>query len=344
MHLRSKKKNKEEEKKGEEIKEKTPSSANNIFDHVIEDVNQIPVNKFIPGVAPELKKFFTCTVYGKRRSGKSVFGKWFLQAFRHEIPWAWAFTFTKFNSHYLSFLPSKFVFEGFNSGLLEDIMDRQRKAVKLYLKKPKEVNPCALVIWDDLNGHEIKYNPVLRNYYFTGRHYATLNLFMTQHVTETPPAIRSNTDLAVLFNTDYADSLTHYYNDFAGKMSRSVFNEIFLKHTREAHHFLAIVNDPNCPMEKKFYTGIADELPATQDFILGCQEYWKDSQKQLRKICEGEFQENADLLKELSNHVEPPKQRKRKASPKEDCYALKCAIEKYDFPPVETRVEEELKD
>lgn len=76
--------------------------------------SNVPVQEFEPGVHPETKAFYTVTVYGKRRSGKSVFMKWFLQFYKHLYPWAWCFTLTKMNSWYASFMPKKFILEDFS--------------------------------------------------------------------------------------------------------------------------------------------------------------------------------------------------------------------------------------
>lgn len=255
------------------------------------------LNKFVPQVTPKISNFSTVSIYGKRKSGKSVFAKWFLQAFRHIIPWGWTFTKTKFNSFWATFMPDKFILGDFNADLLQQIMDRQEIAIQYYLSqddKNDPFNPIAFVCWDDYMGNEIRFNQKLAEYYYTGRHYYTLNLYCAQHITQTPPSIRSNTDLVILFASDYYNSLDHYYKDFAGRISREAFMYLFNTATSEPHHFLAIVNDPNVPLDEKFFVGCAEELPAKKRYILGCQEYWEESIEQLQAIANGSMQKILD--------------------------------------------------
>lgn len=259
-----------------------------------------PLNEFIPGTSPDISLFSTVTVYGKRKSGKSVWVKWFLQAYKEYIPWFWVFTLTQLNSFYESFIPEKFIIPEFDADALLRIMERQtvaRKAAELTLGK---VNPRACVIWDDYNGSDIKYNSTLARYYYTGRHYMTLNIFAAQHITLTPPPIRSNTDLVILFNTDYADSLEHYWRDFAGKMHKEMFYKLFNEATSDPHSFLAINNDPNVEWDKKFYVGKAEVLDEGPEWIVGCWEMWKENEKQLKEIFQGVYIERQIIAAELA--------------------------------------------
>lgn len=274
----------------------------------------IVLNKFVPGVAPKINLFATVTVYGKRKSGKSVFCKWFLQAFKHEFPWYWVFTFTKFNLFYEGFVPGKFVMTSFKSDDLYAIMARQIKAIKLHeqqvandIPEKDRINPRAALVWDDYMGSDIKFNKALHAYYLTGRHYYTMNLFMTQYVRETPPAIRTNTDYAILFNSDHYPSMEVYAEEFCGKMKKKDFIQLYEYATREEHTFMAVNNDPNCPYEEKFFTGKAKVLDADPSYILGCMDYWRDNLKQLESIMNGSMQKKIDLKSEMNEHEDKNK-------------------------------------
>lgn len=255
---------------------------------------------FIPAEQPCIDLFSTITVYGKRRTGKSVWVKWFLQYYKQYFPWAWVFTKTVLNSHYATFIPNKFVLQDFNAGQLQKIMNRQEKALGIHFEQPN-IDPRAIVIWDDYSGSDIRFNAALAAYYYTGRHFLTLNFFCGQHITLTPPSIRSNTDLVILFNTDYGNSLEMYWKDFAGKMDKHQFIQMFHKYCGEVEHgFLAIVNDPNVPPEKKFYYGKAEMIDVSLDSIIGCKEFWAGSEKQLEKIADGTLASQIEKIRVLS--------------------------------------------
>lgn len=262
---------------------------------------------FIPGVNPPIQIDTTITIYGKRRTGKSVFIKWFLQFFKHEIPWGWVFTLTKFNSFYATFMPKKFIIDSFDGDKMQMIMKRQKIYVKTSIdqkmeNRPDPLNPMAVIIWDDYMGNDVRFNKMLQQYYYTGRHYATLNIFATQYVSETPPAIRTNTDLAVIFNTDHRHSLEMYAENFSGKMDKNVFIQFLKKATEEEHSFLVINNDPNISYKDRFYSGKAEMLDADPRYIIGCRDYWMDSRKQLSDLVSGKMQRRMELRAELTQH------------------------------------------
>lgn len=131
-------------------------------------------NEFIPGENPEIPLNSTFTVYGKRRSGKSVFLRWYVHhALREWIPWYWCFTHTKHNMFFEGFMPAKFVIPEFSADILELIMERQKQAIDHFLKQepndPNCLNPRACIFWDDYNGKDITFNDALKDYYYTGR-------------------------------------------------------------------------------------------------------------------------------------------------------------------------------
>jgi len=261
-----------------------------------------PVNQFVPGTSPQISLFSTISVYGKRRTGKSQFLKWnMVEAYRHFIPWGWCFTETGFNGFYASFFPRSYIISEFNADVMQMIMDRQ-KAARGVAEDDQSFNPRIVVIWDDYSGQDIKFNGALHKYYFTGRHYLSLNYFCAQHITMTPPAIRSNTDMVVLFNTDYSDSLEHYWKDFAGKMDKDAFYRIFDSVVREEHCFIAIDNNPNTPYEKKFFKGKAELLPMEDKYIVGCQEFWEEDLEQLEEIGSGEMKRKDELAGEWADY------------------------------------------
>lgn len=66
------------------------------------------------------------------------------------------------------------------------------------------------------------------------------------------------------------------------------------------------MNDPNCPIEEKFFHGVAVPLDAKLEYIIGCPEYWAGSEKQLRDIMEGKFQKIEDIRKEWAEYKPPP--------------------------------------
>lgn len=298
----------------EEEKNESEEKSGNLTSTLLNEkglVTEVRVRPFIPGKQPKIPLNSTLTVYGKRRSGKSVFLRWFTHhALREHIPYYFAFTYTKHNSFLEGFMPSHAVFTEFTGEALQQIMNRQKKAIEEHLKmvalreddpNVELLNPRVAVFWDDYNGRDVQFNEKLNDYYYTGRHYQTFNIFNAQYVKLTPPAIRSNTDYPILFNTDYMGNLEEYHKSFAGKMERGAFYNMFRKFTEDVPHgFLVIDNDPNVPYDEKFFAGLAEELPVDLDHIVGCKQAWKKDMKQLEEIASGKMQKKIDAIGKIS--------------------------------------------
>lgn len=146
-------------------------------------------------------------------------------------------------------MPDRYIIKNFSCEMLEKIMKRQLVARDYYEKQDpsdEPFNPLAYVIWDDYMGDDIKvshppfifshysqeftlqFNAKLYEYYCLGRHYGTLNFYCAQHRAITPPVIRQNTDLVIMFNSDAHNHLEGLAEDFAGKYPKKVLFSLSL--------------------------------------------------------------------------------------------------------------------
>lgn len=243
----------------------------------------------------------TITGIGKRRSGKTEWLKWvLLRGFRQELPWGWTFTKTKHNKQFMLFMPGRYIIPNFSADMLEQIKRRQVKAIELYLKNP-DFNPRTFVIWDDYNGYDIIYNQALKDYYMTGRHFKTFNMFFIQYKNQLPPAVRDNTDYLVLWNSDNLMNIEQYWMQFAGKMSKESFFNMFNEFTEKVEHgFIFIDTDVTKDYNDKFFYGKAELVKCGIDTIVGCEQYWRQDMKQLQDIRDGKIEHEYQLLNELS--------------------------------------------
>lgn len=251
----------------------------------------------------------TITGIGKRKSGKTEFMKYLLtKGYRDELPWGWAFTHTRHNKQMALFMPEKYILSEFKKDTLAAILMRQKIALAEYLKNPL-LNPRAFVIWDDYNGYDVIYNQALKDYYMTGRHYHTLNMFFIQYKNQLPPPVLDNTDILCLWNTDNLYNIEEYWLRFAGKMKKEDFFNMFAQVVETPHTFLMINTDTTAHYDEKFIMVQPELVKCGMDTILGCEEYWKDSRNQLMKIANGAMQREYDMLNELSKkkyHKQPP--------------------------------------
>lgn len=111
--------------------------------------------------------------------------------------------------------------------------------------------------------------------------------------------------MAILFNTDYRPALEHYWNDFAGKMDRNAFIDMFVEYCEKVDHgFLLIVTD--APYDKKFYHGVAEILPINEDYICCCEEAWRENEQQMKEIKDGTMETRIEMINELTKLGEKP--------------------------------------
>lgn len=294
--------NHQKEAKNEEDEEEFPSV---LFEQPINEKTPIPVvvNDFFMRSAddPELPHFkfkanTTITIYGKRGTGKSFWLRWFLYNYRDVYPIGWVFTKTKNNRFFESFVPSSHIFHGYQPEKLRQIIKRQKMAQKLMLDGAN-INPLAFVIWDDTMDNLIKYDDELSSYYFTSRHFHTINIMTAQYVKSTPPAIRQNTDHAVIFANSNIEAVDVLAQDFAINKDKNQFQRLINECTQD-RHFLFVDNDPNKPYDKRYYWGKAEETP---DFVCGSEEYWERDMEQLRSIMSGKFKRDTETIKKWTD-------------------------------------------
>ena len=241
--------------------------------------------------------FANISVYGKKKTGKTVFVNWLLRHMQPFYPWLYVFTKTKHNLTYSRRVPNKFIFPGYSNEILELIVNRQQKASQLFFED-NNINPRIIVIWDDCLGHELLWNQYLNNYYYISRHLLGANIMTAQHVQATPPSIRTNTDYGVLFNTDYGNSVEELWRNFACKMPKDLFAQILQTKCTD-YGFLVVDNDPNLTYAEKFYVGKAEIIE--EEFVMGCEEFWRGSEKQLREVLSGDLKRKMDLISELND-------------------------------------------
>lgn len=286
--------NPDNQKKKKETKFDSESISISQYDKI-----KVKPKPFVPGKCPEIPLNSTITGFGKRKSGKTEFLKWFIQFYKQWLPWGWAFTRTSHNKQLGLIMPNKYIFPVFDADVFDEIKSRQVDAINAYLRDPS-LNPRAFIIWDDYSGHDVVYNDSLKEYYMTGRHYQTMNFFFGQRFTNAPTPVRDNTDYVILWNTDNSMVIDEYYHEWAGKMDKNEFYAMFTKYCMDIKHgFLFIDNNPQLNYEDRFFYGIADLIKCDGTTIVGCKEYWKGSEKQLKDIVSGRAQQELDLLSKL---------------------------------------------
>lgn len=139
----------------------------------------------------------TIVTFGKRRTGKSFLTLDIMNRMKAHYPRGVAFSATdKLNHTYDQVMPSKYIFEGMNTAILQAYMDYQFELLQDPDREEKEKRQPeynrAFVVFDDViqDIHAVRNSKPLFEIFSAGRHFKTLMIFNTQYPKALTPAMR----------------------------------------------------------------------------------------------------------------------------------------------------------
>lgn len=216
--------------------------------------------------------------YGVRREGKSWACRYLCWCMRAYFSHGEVFSATAFNGFWQKHFPGWKVFPGWRPGVIAQIMREQAHIAKLYKEDPSCINPWRLIILDDCV-HDCGHDPLLKELAQTGRHYYICVIITTQHPTALLPAIRSNADIALIFNIHKRQALETLAEDLMPQLKTNNAVEHLQKFCykpppdkkNEASQCLVVVSRLGGNLQNRlFYL----QAPDPGNFIIGCKEYW----------------------------------------------------------------------
>jgi hypothetical protein len=234
--------------------------------------------EFVP---PKLKEWDPTTItkdffiglWGKRRTGKSTWAKWFLQYHQDDFCLVWCMTHTKADGFWQNFVGDKFTYGDWNPGAVMRLIEHNSQLIKEWAPThPFELRKgCAtLIILDDVISPALYRDPVLVKLATEGRHYMISVLYMSQDTKTVSPMIRDNLDLAVLFNQKTARNKKSiwedYLNDVTPGMGRYLLSEYAVNHDA----LIAAQTNLDGTLSKNFFTSTGDKTKLVHpNYILG---------------------------------------------------------------------------
>ncbi len=222
-------------------------------------------------------------VVGKRRAGKtvtlasvmSVVGDNYLDG-------VYVFTKTKHNKFWSQYVPDERIYPGMDWGVVDQILDDQRRKRALREKTGKlDGLPYICIILDDMisSENDMRYTQQMKSLFFEGRHYDLCIVICSQDIKGVPPSIRQNVDqvfLTVQTQERQVKQIESDYADFGwGKKEAVQFLDFILEHTQD-HHILVIDQaDPASKITEKFY--VYEPNPEPEPYKLGGKAFWKEA-------------------------------------------------------------------
>lgn len=200
------------------------------------DVFHLKLNKFdVSSIDPSCK----IVVIGKPGTGKSTLIEDILFHVRRKFPMGIAMVGTVEGvQQYQRLMPDSFIYDEYNQEVINNLLARQRKAVRNQWK-----NPYAFLVLDDCM-YENKWVRAksTRNIFMNGRHYKLLVIIALQYCMDIPPSLRTCVDYVFMLRENIPRNRERLFNYYCGIFDkRAIFERVFSACT-ENHECLVIKN------------------------------------------------------------------------------------------------------
>ena len=215
---------------------------------------------------------------GRRGTGKS----WLIKDLmwnKQKIPIGTVISGTESaNSFYSSIVPSLFIHQDFESGIISNVLKRQ-DAITKQIKKETEARGSssldrrAFIVMDDCM-YDTKWihDKYIRSLFMNGRHFGLLYILALQYVMGIPPVLRGQVDYVFILRENQVSARRRIYEQFAGIFpSFELFCQIMDQCT-ENYECLVIHNGSKTnKLEDCVFWYKAMPHP---DFKIGSREHW----------------------------------------------------------------------
>lgn len=185
------------------------------------------------------------------------------------------------NGFYSNHIPKLFIHHEYNSVLIENILRRQKMALKqmnkeIEMYKKTSIDPRTFVILDDcLYDQSWARDKLMRLLFFNGRHWKILLCITMQFPLGIPPNLRTNIDYVFILREPYLSNRKRIWENYA-----SVFPTLesfcsVMDQTTENYECLVINNNAKSnKLTDQVFWYKAEPRP---DFKLGSKEFWEIS-------------------------------------------------------------------
>ena len=171
---------------------------------------------------PNENKGPVIVLIGRRDTGKSFLVRDLLY-YHTDIPIGTVISGTEAgNGFYSSHVPKLFIHDEYNTGIIENILKRQKTVLKQMNKeyaayKRSNIDPRAFVILDDcLFDNSWTKDKMMRLLFMNGRHWKIMLIITMQYPLGIPPNLRTNIDYVFILREPYIANRKRIYENYAG--------------------------------------------------------------------------------------------------------------------------------
>jgi hypothetical protein len=220
---------------------------------------------------------------GRRDTGKSYLVRDLL--FHHrDIPVGTVISGTEAgNGFYSSHVPKLFIHNEYSSGIIENILKRQKSVMKevqkqIQMYKTSKIDPRTFVILDDcLYDNSWAKDKLMRLLFMNGRHWKVLLILTMQYPLGILPNLRTNIDYVFILREPYIANRKRIYENYAGMFP--TFESFCQVMDQCTENYECLVIDNNVKSNKlseQIFWYKADST-IKHDFKLGAKEFWEMS-------------------------------------------------------------------
>ena len=218
---------------------------------------------------------------GRRDTGKSFLVKDLL--YHHvDIPIGTVISGTEAgNGFYSKHVPKLFIHNEYNTGLIENVLKRQKQVIKQVNKqietfKKSNIDPRTFVILDDcLYDNGWARDKMMRLLFMNGRHWKVMLVITMQYPLGIPPTLRTNIDYVFILREPYIANRKRIYENYAGMFP--TFESFCQVMDQCTENFECLVIDNNVKsnqLQDQIFWYKAQER---KNFRLGSKEFWEMS-------------------------------------------------------------------
>lgn len=232
---------------------------------------------------PNENKGPVVVLIGRRDTGKSYLVRDLLY-YHQDIPIGTVVSGTEAgNGFYASHVPKLFIHDEYNSAIIENILKRQKAALKSVKKeieqyKKSSIDPRAFVILDDcLFDNTWTKDKMMRLLFMNGRHWKIMLVITMQYPLGIPPNLRTNIDYVFILREPYISNRKRIWENYAGMFP--TFESFCQVMDQCTEHYECLVINNNAKSNKLQDQIFWYKAEPHGDFKLGSKEFWEISKE-----------------------------------------------------------------
>ena len=240
-----------------------------------------------------------CVLIGKRNTGKTVLVTDLLYHKRN-IPVGVVMSGTEEgNSYYQSYVPDLFVYNDYQTDVIEKVVQRQR-----HMCKNKIPNNNVFILLDDcMYDKKMIRDKVIRGIFMNGRHWNIMFMLTMQYCMDLSPDLRANIDYVYILRENILQNREKLYKNFFGIFPTfDMFNQVMTACT-ENYECLVLDNTSRSNKVEDVVFWYKARLFHPGDFRIGNAQFWNCHRQKYNPNHDNEEYEKIDPNKAKKNRI-----------------------------------------